>query len=674
MKKFILAILLFIVIPLFVVEANGVPYLTFTYSSTNGRFVYTQDAYIPLSRRQTFGEYTLENPQDITFDNQDVMYIADRDLGLVIVYDESNQTVKTIGEGILEGPTGVHVGSDGHVYVADFITKKAYQFALSAMNTYELVQTYEKPLNSPFFSEEDPFDPTKITTDNANNVYVLLAGNINGLAQFKNDGTFFGYFGGNSIPASWQNTVTFLFFDEETRRNLFQIIPDPVYNISTDQDGLILTTTKGLDGYIKLNIANFVLNRSVWGFDNNEDIYVGPYETIFAVTSEGYIVEYGPDGSVLFIFSGRDTSNIQGLFQNPTGIAVNSNSQIYVIDNQTQSLQVFVPTSFANLVHNAIELYQDGRYVEALEPWQEVLEQNALFDLANQGLGDAYFAEMNYEEALYYYEIARNRQGYSDAFWEVRNDVLLNSGAFIVVLLFVVLALSIGGKYLKLNNILLKPVHFINDKIKEFKLTKELKFGFYLMTHPVDGYYGIKRENKASYLSASIYFLLFFIVYLIFIFETNFLFNPLIRSQIDIFEQVISIFLPYILFVLANYLVCSIRDGEGSFKDVYIATSYSLLPAIIGLPLMTLVSQGLTLNEAFLFDFGMIIIYVLTGFYLIMMVKEIHYYEMKATVGNILITIFTAVMILVVVFIVYLLLGEVVQLFLDIIREVTVRD
>ena len=673
MKKLILTILLFMLIPLFVVEANGVPYLTFTYSSTNGRFVYTQDAYIPLSRRQTFGDYTLENPQDITFDEQDVMYIADRDLGLVIVYDESNQTVKTIGEGILEGPTGVHIGSDGHVYVADFITKKAYQFALNAMNTYELVQTYEKPLSSPFFSEEDPFDPTKITTDNANNVYVLLAGNINGLAQFKNDGTFFGYFGGNSIPASWQNTVTFLFFDEETRRNLFQIIPDPVYNISTDQDGLILTTTKGLDGYIKLNIANFVLNRSVWGFDNNEDIYVGPYETIFSVTSEGYIVEYGPDGSVLFIFSGKDTSNIQGLFQNPTGIAVNSNSQIYVIDNQTQSLQVFVPTSFANLVHRAIELYQDGRYVEALEPWQEVLEQNALFDLANQGLGDAYFAEMNYEEALYYYEIARNRQGYSDAFWEVRNDVLLNSGALIVILLFGVLAMSIGGKYLKLNTILLKPVYVINDKIKEFKLTKELKFGFYLMTHPIDGYYGIKRENKASYLSASIYFLLFFIVYLIFIFETNFLFNPLIRSQIDIFEQVISIFLPYILFVLANYLVCSIRDGEGSFKDVYIATSYSLLPAIIGLPIMTLVSQGLTLNEAFLFDFGMIIIYVLTGFYLIMMVKEIHYYEMKATVGNIFITIFTAVMILVVVFIVYLLLGEVVQLFLDIIREVTVR-
>ena len=673
MKKLLLIVILMMTLPLFVVEANGVPYLTFTYSSTNGRFVYTQDAYIPLSRKQTFEDITLDNPQDITFDENDIMYIADRDLGIILVYDEINQTTKTIGEGILEGPTGVHVGFDGHVYVADFITKKAYQFAPNNDDTYNLVQTYEKPLNSPFFSDDDPFDPTKITTDNANNVYVLLAGNINGLAQYENDGTFFGYFGGNSIPASWQNTVTFLFFDEETRRNLFQIIPDPVYNIATDQDGLILTTTKGLDGYLKLNIANFVLNRSVWGFDNNEDLFVGPYETIFSVTSEGYIVEYGPDGSVLFIFSGTDTSNIQGLFQGPTSIAVNSKSQIYVLDNQTASLQVFVPTSFANLVHSAIELYQDGRYVEALEPWQQVLEQNALFDLANQGLGDAYFAEMNYEEALYYYEVARNQQGYSDAFWEVRNDVLLNSGAFIIVFLFVVLLFSIGGKYLKLNDILLKPVKVVNEKIKDYQLIKELKFGFYLMTHPVDGYYGIKRENKASYLSATIYFLLFFIMYLIFIFETNFLFNPLIRSQIDIFEQIISIFLPYILFVLANYLVCSIRDGEGSFKDVFVATSYSLLPAIIGLPLMTLISQGLTLNEAFLFDFGMLVIYVLTGFYLVMMVKEIHYYEMKATVGNILITIFTAIMILVVVFIVYLLLGEVVQLFLDIIREVTVR-
>ena len=136
MKKFIVILLILLTLPLFVVEANGVPYLTFTYSSTNGRFVYTQDAYVPLSRKQTFGDVTLDNPQDITFDDQDVMYIADRDLGIILVYDEVNQVTKTIGEGILEGPTGVHIGSDGHIYVADFITKKAYQFAPNNDDTY----------------------------------------------------------------------------------------------------------------------------------------------------------------------------------------------------------------------------------------------------------------------------------------------------------------------------------------------------------------------------------------------------------------------------------------------------------------------------------------------------------------------------------------------------------
>ena len=673
MKKLFILVLMLCVVPLFTVSANGVPYLTFTYSSTNNRFVYTQDAYVPLSRIQAFDDLALDDPQDIVIDANDVLYIADSGLGLVMKYDLTTQEKTLIGEDVLSRPTGVHVGTDGRVYVTDFELKKAFQFEITTNGSYELKVTYERPENSPFFDEGTTFDPTKIVTDKAHNVYVLLAGNVNGLAQFKNDGTFFGYFGGNKIPASWQNTVTYLFFDEQTRRDLFQIIPDPVYNVSVDQDGLILTTTKGLDGYLKLNIANFVYNSSVWGFDNIEDITVGPYETIFTVSSDGYIVEYGPDGSVLFIFSGTDTSGIQGLFQGPSGIAVDSTNNLYVIDSQTKSLQIFMPTSFANLIHQAIELYQDGRYAESLVPWQQVLEQNALFDLANQGLGDAYFAEQNYEEALYYYEIARDQNGYSDAFWEVRNDVLLGSGTVIIVLLGIGAILLFGGKYLGVWTYAAKPFKYVDEKTKHVTLIQELKFPFYILKHPIDGHYGIKREQKASYVSASIYYLLFFFAYMFFIYQTNFLFNPVNALQINLTEQIVSIFVPLLLFVVANYLVCSIRDGEGRFKDVYIATAYALLPAILGLPVVTLISLGLTLNEAFIFDTLLYITLFFTGFYMIFMIKEVHYYDMKNTIGNLLITLFTGLMIVVVVFIVYLLLGEVVTLISDIIREVTVR-
>jgi len=88
---------------------------------------------------------------------------------------------------------------------------------------------------------------------------------------------------------------------------------------------------------------------------------------------------------------------------------------------------------------------------------------------------------------------------------------------------------------------------------------------------------------------------------------------------------------------------------------------------------VTVISLGLTLNEAFIFDALLYITLFFTGFYMIFMIKEVHYYDMKNTVGNLLITLFTGLMIVVVVFIVYLLLGEVVTLISDIIREVTVR-
>ncbi|MDY0347123.1 MAG: hypothetical protein RBQ70_05610, partial [Acholeplasma sp.] len=132
-------------------------------------------------------------------------------------------------------------------------------------------------------------------------------------------------------------------------------------------------------------------------------------------------------------------------------------------------------------------------------------------------------------------------------------------------------------------------------------------------------------------------------------------------------------FVPFFLWVVANYLVCSIRDGEGKLRDVYQSSAYALLPMIIALPILAWMSHGLTLNEAFIFSFIFNVVVGITVVYFMVMVKEIHFYEMRTTISNILITIFTALMILVMVAIVYILLSEILQVFLDIIREVTSR-
>ena len=58
-----------------------------------------------------------------------------------------------------------------------------------------------------------------------------------------------------------------------------------------------------------------------------------------------------------------------------------------------------------------------------------------------------------------------------------------------------------------------------------------------------------------------------------------------------------------------------------------------------------------------LYDFIMMLGFILTGVYIIFMVK-IHFYDMSPTIGNIFITIFTAGMMLAFAAIVYMLFSE----------------
>ena len=59
------------------VEANGIPYSTYTYSSSKDSLIWTQDAYLPLSIQYDLAGVEIGNPQDITIDQNNNVYIAD---------------------------------------------------------------------------------------------------------------------------------------------------------------------------------------------------------------------------------------------------------------------------------------------------------------------------------------------------------------------------------------------------------------------------------------------------------------------------------------------------------------------------------------------------------------------------------------------------------------------
>jgi len=682
MKK-INIIFLFVIIFVFLVSFkttvkadNGVPYRTYTYSSSQQSLIPTQDAYIPLALINKIGSITLNSPKDITVDKDDNIYIADSKNKRVIKFSLETEEAEPviIGEGFLEEPTGLTIDNNGYLYVTDIVKEEAYKYSYNEdTNEYQVVTTYKRPENSPLILDKEPFKPSKVVVDKGNNVYLVLSGNINGLAQYNENGEFFGYFGGNQIPATFENVLRSLLFNEQQRRTWFKMIPKPVYNVAVDQKGSLLTTTKTQTGYKKLNIGNTIISQSYFGYTNTEDLAVGPINNIFTISEDGYIIEYSADGDFLFIFGGRDVYLQKGLFKKPSAITVDSKNNIYAIDSESNALQVFYPTMFANTVHQALDLYQNGRYIESEELWKDVLKMNSLFDLAHKGLGSSYFASAEYQKSMDSYLLASDQEGYSNAYWEVRNISLLKNAQYFIIILFALFILYVINIKLRFFHYIIYPFNLINNRLKKFKLYEQLIYVFKILRHPLDGYYGIKKQNKTSVLSATILLMILYLVYIVSLYKTGFLFNDNIITKINIVQESITLLVPFILWVIANYLVSSIREGEGKFTHVYQASVYMASPMLVALPILTFVSNYLTYNESFIYEFGMFVAILVTVIYMILMVKEIHNYSASSSIVNILISIFTALMIAVFVFIVYILTSEIFRFFTDIWIEVTSR-
>jgi len=123
----------------------------------------------------------------------------------------------------------------------------------------------------------------------------------------------------------------------------------------------------------------------------------------------------------------------------------------------------------------------------------------------------------------------------------------------------------------------------------------------------------------------------------------------------------------------ANYLVSTISDGEGRLRDVVIGTAYSLFPyALFALPI-ALLSNALTLNEVFLYEFSVNLVWAWVGLMLFLMVKEIHNYTLSETVRNILVTLFTMAMLLLTAYILYVLFDQLFEFISAVVQEAGLR-
>ncbi len=653
------------------VQADS-PYKTYTIDGY-GYVTETQTAYLPYQTITKIGEEALVGPTDFTLTDDGYMYILDSGNRRVVVSDMEANLIATFGEDVLVNPRGMYVTGDHTCYVADRDARSIFVFDGEG----RLTQTYGKP-DHPLYGSDLDFLPLKIVVNESGTMYVVCESNNNGIVQISpvEGGTFLGYFGTNSTSASLWRILWRAIQTDAQRAKSVGNLPSTPDNMAIDDKGLIYTVTRG-EGYDtlkRLNIAGVNMIECDAYEEVPAAVAVGNHDNVFVASSSGYIYEYNNEGDLLFVFGGSDDGQQRiGLSTKVEAIQIDNQDKIYLLDSDKAQIQVFEPTEFTQHLHEALYLFSKGRYTESKEPLNQVLRMNNLFDYANMAMGRALLQEEDYDAAIRYAKLAKDYDGYSDAFWEIRNNWLKRN---LVTVIVIIIAIWLIKKLLAFADrkwgILKRP----RAALKRFgglRLIRELRYMFYFMRHPIDGCYGIKRQNQVSLLSANIMLVIGILFYIINKYFCGFLFKTVREGYYDIVSDVGLLLVALFLVTGCNYLMCTINDGEGKLKHIYCSFIYSLAPYLVFMPVIFAISHGVTYNESFFVDFATTFMFVWIGILLFISIREINNYTVKETVKIIGLTAFTILIALLLAFIIYVLWAQVIDFIQSLFGEVVYK-
>ena len=413
--------------------------------------------------------------------------------------------------------------------------------------------------DEPIFGETSPFTPRKISVDVRGNMYVIGEGATAGIIQMNAVGDFLGYYGANEAPTNFLQVIRDNLLSEIQQSKVFRNVPPATSNIDINDKGIVytVTTTAETNNIKKLNVAGAnMLDEGTEQPENAIDIASGLYDNFYVLTSEGEVIEYSDQGSILFKFGKRDSGSQRlGVYNSPSAIGIDEQGTLYVVDSEAKLIHKLKTTEFADEIHKGLILYEDGKYTESEEYWKNVINMNPSFKMARYALGESYFQREKYSQALNSFETAKDIPAYSDTFWEIRNDWFqksLGMTLFIIIVLFILF---------KVVNYLVKRktgktlYQMFKERTSKRKLLRELGYVFRMFRHPLDTLYEIQNLGKSSVTAASIIYGILVIEFILFNYFTGFIFNYKLLESYNIFMLVLLFILSFALLISMNYMV-----------------------------------------------------------------------------------------------------------------------
>jgi hypothetical protein len=644
-------------VPAQALTQQSAPYVTYTIGP-NGRYVQTQTAYEPAGYFDI--DLNLNLPEDMVIFQND-LYVADTGNKRIVKFNMTTGLGTILLEGLSQ-PTGIHVNDEGELYVADKTDRVVYHYD----SDMELIQTYGRP-NQAIFGTDSPFVPLKVATGPRGILYVVGEGSTAGLMQLNSVGEFIGFFGTNTTNFSWLQTVS-NFFGINRATN----IPTSPTNVALDEKGSVFTVSNLSNQQVKkFNIASQTILSMSQG-SPPVSVHINNFGNIFTISQEGIITEYDSYGNMIFEFGGLDQGNrISGLYVNPIDMLTDDDQNLWVLDKGTGKIQLLQRSEFANLVHQGLINFKEGIY--DLDQWEDVLRMNSLFALANASLARGHYRVQAYEEALRYYTIAFDRQGFSEAFWQLRYTWLEVNLATVLLVLVIAFAAIKLWQFGKARLLTFHSVQTFLQKPLMLRMNEDLRLTRHVLVHPLDTYQDVKHLKKSSWLTASLLYLAVLIASVFEIYTTGFIFQTVNLNQFHLVIHSLTLLGAMFIFVFSNYLVATITNGEGFFKDVFVSTAHALVPYIILTPILAIISNGLTYNEWIVYQLLDGLRFVWSGTLIVLMIKEVHNYDVSALLKNVFLTFFTMLMLVLIGFLMYVLTSQLWNYVESIIQEVILR-
>ena len=692
----------------------AIPYSTYTYD-IYGYIMESPDAYVPslqvdsryMGLPSTIASAALT---DLETDDAGNVYLVDSAANRVIVLDPYYHVSFIIdsfinSEGIRDSfntPKGVFITED-EIFVCDSNNYRIVIFDREG----NYLRTIDAPRSELF--NNCTFIPVSCAVTKDDAIYVISSGHYQGVLVLNKDGSFIQFVGGTKVALSAWDQIMSKFRTEEMEATKQDYVSKPYNNITIDESKrFVYVTTNGYtsDPEIEQQYAqlaskktdyspvkllnpagNDIMKRNGFWAPSGEvaaelkegesvhdvsqivDVAVGEEETWSIIDSRrARVYTYDRDGNLLFAFgdggvTNENATNQLGNIRNLNAITYQG-SNILLLDTENSIFTVYSRTTYGELLMEAIHAQNERDFDTAIEKWRDVLKRNNNFDEAYVQIGLAYYRAGDYEQAVEYYKLAYETENYSDAYREIRK---VNTQKYLWLIPIVAIALLIGiSKFFKYAGRVNKETAL---KVGRKSFKEELLYVFHVIFHPFDGFWDIKHEYRGS-VRASWVFILITVAH--FWYNTvgaGYIINQLPVNMSFIYN-IISVLLPILLWVVANWCLTTLFDGEGNLKDIFIATSYSLLPlALLGIP-ATIISNVLVNDEVQILSLLTGISYVWVGLLIFIGMMVTHNYSMLKSVTTCLFTIVGIAFIVFVAILFSSLIAKLVMFFVTIAQEI----